>query len=199
MRIAISSRNRLFREGIASILTTRDNCEIVAIASTAKECLAASPHNPPQAVIIDREGSSQADLDFILGAKVYGKFGLVLVASESQVPGFENVIPYDSSGLDLARAVREVAGPEEPYRKQKRRKTPNNPFELTPREYEIALMIGRGLNNKAIAEGSGLKEQTVKNLVGAIMRRLRCNTRVQLALRLAQRSSEQDPTGPLAP
>jgi DNA-binding NarL/FixJ family response regulator len=57
---------------------------------------------------------------------------------------------------------------------------------LTPRENDIALKIAEGLSNRDIASELNLAEQTVKNLVSVIMRKMGCRNRVQVALILSK-------------
>jgi DNA-binding NarL/FixJ family response regulator len=57
---------------------------------------------------------------------------------------------------------------------------------LTPREMEILKYIGLGLLNKQIAAQLGISEQTIKNHVTSILRKLNANARTEavvLALR----------------
>ncbi len=57
---------------------------------------------------------------------------------------------------------------------------------LTPREMEILKYIGQGLLNKQIALELGISEQTIKNHVTSILRKLNANARTEavvLALR----------------
>ena len=44
--------------------------------------------------------------------------------------------------------------------------------KLTPRESEIVLLATRGNLNKQIAESLGIAEQTVKNMLGSVYKRL---------------------------
>lgn len=191
MRIAISSRNKLFREGLACILKAREGCEIVALASTAKESLKSSGNKLPHVIVIDSQGAEQSDLDYILGAQLYHQFGLVLVAAEGEeAAGFEKVVRTNKSGFELVKAVR-LASRKRPERRPARNApNPDNPQALSPRETEIASMVAQGLSNKAIAEAAGIKEVTVKNFVALIMKKLGCNNRVQVALKLASRDKE---------
>jgi PAS domain S-box-containing protein len=50
---------------------------------------------------------------------------------------------------------------------------------LTSREHEVLSCLARGNSNKEIAAQLGISEQTVKNHVAAIMRKLRVNDRTQ--------------------
>ncbi|MEV6110312.1 LuxR C-terminal-related transcriptional regulator [Streptomyces sp. NPDC051940] len=52
---------------------------------------------------------------------------------------------------------------------------------LTPRQVQVALLVGEGLTNRQIAARLELSEWTVVNHVRHIMRRLGCSSRVQVA------------------
>jgi DNA-binding NarL/FixJ family response regulator len=53
---------------------------------------------------------------------------------------------------------------------------------LTRREADVVKLVALGKSNKQIADQLGLREQSIKNLVSAVMRKLNCENRVQLAL-----------------
>lgn len=57
---------------------------------------------------------------------------------------------------------------------------------LTPREHEIAILVGQGECNKRIAQCLQISEQTVKSHLTVIFRKLNVSDRVHLALRVAQ-------------
>lgn len=57
---------------------------------------------------------------------------------------------------------------------------------LTPREREIATMVGEGDCNKRIAQRLQISEQTVKAHLTVIFRKLNVTDRIHLALRVAQ-------------
>ncbi len=54
--------------------------------------------------------------------------------------------------------------------------------QLTQREYSVAVNVGKGLNNKEIAEALDITERTVKAHLTAIFEKLDLRDRVQLAL-----------------
>jgi DNA-binding NarL/FixJ family response regulator len=58
---------------------------------------------------------------------------------------------------------------------------------LTPREIEIAGLIGQGVSNKRIARHLAIAEQTVKGHLTAIFRKIGVVDRTKLALLLAHR------------
>lgn len=53
---------------------------------------------------------------------------------------------------------------------------------LSKREYEVLLLLARGLNNKMIGEELFISEKTVKNHITQIFKKLEVNDRVQAAL-----------------
>ena len=53
---------------------------------------------------------------------------------------------------------------------------------LTKREYEIALLVGRGESNKQIARQLDITERTVKAHLTEIFRKLAISDRIKLAL-----------------
>lgn len=54
--------------------------------------------------------------------------------------------------------------------------------ELSPREHEVALWIGRGLSNKRIAREMGVTERTVKAHLSNIFQKTPVSDRLELAL-----------------
>jgi DNA-binding NarL/FixJ family response regulator len=54
--------------------------------------------------------------------------------------------------------------------------------DLSPREHEVALWIGRGLSNKRIAREMGVTERTVKAHLSNIFRKTPVSDRLELAL-----------------
>lgn len=56
--------------------------------------------------------------------------------------------------------------------------------QLTPREQEVALAVGRGISNKEIAQELEITERTVKAHLSAIFEKLGIRDRLQLVVRL---------------
>lgn len=62
--------------------------------------------------------------------------------------------------------------------------------ELTPQQFRVLSMLADGLLNKQIAFDLGVSEATVKAHMTAIMRKLGCNNRTQVALVASQLAVE---------
>ena len=58
----------------------------------------------------------------------------------------------------------------------------DGPNRISARELEIITLVARGLENKEIAQHLGIREQTVKNHLGRVMRKVDVRNRQELAL-----------------
>lgn len=64
---------------------------------------------------------------------------------------------------------------------------------LTRRELDVAKLVAQGMSNRRISQTLDLQEQSVKNLVSSVMRKLGCENRVQVALKLTgQQTAVED-------
>ena len=61
---------------------------------------------------------------------------------------------------------------------------------LTPREREIARLVGEGINNKLIARRLDITERTVKAHLGSVFAKLGVTGRLQLALLVTGRAGD---------
>jgi len=124
---------------------------------------------------------------FIHGARLVHGFGLVLVSDkpatifspDDEVP----VVGSNATSEDLFNALRQVIPDAGPLRRPRARRA--SQFGLSAREHEIAELVAKGLSNRKISDATGLQEQTVKNMVSTVIRRLSCENRTQVALKLA--------------
>ena len=55
---------------------------------------------------------------------------------------------------------------------------------LSPREYQVARLVAGGRSNRQIAEQLAISEQTVKNHIQSIFRKLSLSNRVELTIRI---------------
>lgn len=199
MRLVICGREPLYRDAIASLLAHEGNFDVVASESTPRACLTATKDHQAQVIVLDGSGLLQNDIEFFLGARAYGDFGVILIGQEGALEAkdhmLDTVLARQADPQDLFRAIREVGAifiktPVDKVREK--RQNYGAGIELTRREFEVASLVGRGLSNRRIAAVTGLREQSIKNLVSVIMRKLKCENRVQVALRLTSVSVSED-------
>ncbi len=191
MRIAVCSREVLCGEALASLLSHEGKFDVVALETHPRACLAATKEHRAQLIILAGSGLLSNDLEFVMGAHAYGDFGIILIGGKGLYDprdhSIDAILDTEADSQTLFKTVREVGatfvrvpGP----RVRERRQNYGAGIELTRREYEVANLVSKGFSNRRIAEVTGLQEQSIKNLVSVIMRKLKCENRVQVALRL---------------
>ena len=199
MRIVLCSRELLSREALASLLSHEGNFDVVADESTPRACLTATKEHRAQLIVLQGEGLQENDIEFFMGARAYGDFGIILIGGEGLFDAGDHnldaVIDRQTGSAALFRTIREVGARfvQTPVgRVREQRQNYGAGIELTRREFEVASLVGKGLSNRRIAAVTGLREQSIKNLVSVIMRKLKCENRVQVALRLTSVSVSED-------
>ncbi len=191
MRIALCCKEPLFCQALSSLLNHQGNFDVVASESKPRACVGAAKDQRAQVIVVDSTNLERNELEFLMGARAYGDFGVALIAGEDEDfndYGVDTVYSRSSGGAGLIKAIREVGANFAHAvggRVREGRGTYNNRFELSRREYEVASLVAKGYSNRKISEAVNLKEQSVKNLVSVIMRKLKCENRVQVALRLS--------------
>lgn len=193
MRIALCSKEPLFREALGSLLSHEGNFDVVAKESQPRTCLTSAKEQRANIIVVDGDTMEPNELEFFMGARAYGDFGIAVVAREEDRERVaqhqpDAVITRDKGSIPLFKAIREMGAqfvrvPTGRVR-DGRSHGYNSEFELTRREFEVASLVAKGFSNRRIAAVTGLREQSIKNLVSVIMRKLKCENRVQVALRL---------------
>jgi two-component system nitrate/nitrite response regulator NarL len=69
--------------------------------------------------------------------------------------------------------------------------TPQRSLDLTPRQWDVARGIARGLQNKTIARELNLSHQNVRQIVVSIYKRLGVHSRAELAIAVDKNSGAQ--------
>lgn len=192
MRISLCSKEPLFSEALASLLNHEGSFQVVGTEKGPRAAVVAAKEHRAQAIVVDSVGIEPNELDFLMGARTFGEFGIVLIHPEEDVRyidyGVDGRIDRGANSATLFRVVREVGaqfGAVRPGRVREGARNYGSGLELTRREYEVAMLVAKGFSNRRIAVITGLREQSIKNLVSVIMRKLKCENRVQVALRLA--------------
>ncbi|MGA8724250.1 MAG: response regulator transcription factor [Acidimicrobiales bacterium] len=210
IRVFLLDDHELVREGIRALLESDDQIEVVGEASTAAEALARAPLAKPDVAILDvrlEEGSgievcrelrsaspdliclmltSFADDEALYASVMAGAAGYVLkqIKSRDLIADVKKV----ASGASLmdpravARVVERIANP--PRTEQAR-------SSLSPQEGRILDLIADGKTNRQIADTMFLSENTVKNYVTTLLRKLKMTSRTEAAIYVTKLRSGQ--------
>ncbi|MGH3086897.1 MAG: response regulator transcription factor, partial [Rubrobacteraceae bacterium] len=66
-------------------------------------------------------------------------------------------------------------------------------LDLTEREREVVRLVAAAMTNKQVASALYISEQTVKNHIKSILKKLHLKNRVELALRAQRLAAKHDP------
>jgi DNA-binding NarL/FixJ family response regulator len=162
---------------------------------------------PPDVLLLDIDGAAESGL--ALARKIRARSPSIAVVVLASNPNDEQLfevlkgqaasyLSKETTAEQLIEIIRRVAHGEHPINEtlttrpkvaekvllqfqELSRRTEAEAFlsPLTPREMEILQYIGRGFLNKQIAAELGIGEQTIKNHVRSILRKLNANARTE--------------------
>jgi DNA-binding NarL/FixJ family response regulator len=211
IRTAIVGGIRLYREGLAEILSQRPDVQVVSSASDLEESRAQILETQPDVILLDMATPGSYDLAILLtklapAARIIA-LGVddsepeVMQCFEAGVAGYvprsgtlENLIDsIQSAVLGQLRCSPQIAGV------LLRRVTALSgghhqavPLAtLTSREREILELIDQGCSNKEIARRLGIEVATVKNHVHNTLEKLKVHRRGEAAARVRTQSSRK--------
>jgi len=207
IQVFILSQQSLFRQGIKHSLSSIDDMEISGVAEANDEVLSTIDNLPPDVIIVDIDALS--DNGLALARKIkqrLSNIGLIALTSNPNDTQFFQVLKAQAAAYlhkeitadQLADTIRRVAHGEHPINESltTRPNVANQVLQqfqklswqnevgafisrLTPRETEILNYIAQGYLNKQIAIKLGISEQTIKNHVTSILRKLNANARTE--------------------
>ena len=213
-QVLIISQQSLFRHGIQHSLSNQPDLVVIGTSDINDDVLTSIDNMPPDVALMDIDGSPDAGLSLARKIKQHSpSIAIVVLASNpSDEQLFEvlkgqaaSYLSKETTADNLLETIRRVAHGEHPINEslttrpkvaeqvllqfqELSRRTEAESFisPLTPREMEILKYIGQGYLNKQIAVELGISEQTIKNHVTSILRKLNANARTEavvLALR----------------
>jgi two-component system response regulator DevR len=201
IRVFLLDDHELVREGIRSLLESDAEIEVVGEASTGAEALIRVPLAKPDVAILDvrlEDGdgievcrdlrsanpdliclmlTSFADDEAMFASVIAGAAGYVLkqIKARDLIDDVKKV----STGASLmdprtvARVVERIANPPQ---------ADPSMSSLSPQEARILDLIADGKTNRQIADAMFLSENTVKNYVTGLLRKLKVSSRTEAAI-----------------
>jgi DNA-binding NarL/FixJ family response regulator len=203
LRVAVVDDHTLFREGVRRIVQAERDLSFAGQAGTVAEAVAMVDAARPDLLLLDLRLADSHGLDLL--ARLTGRPGaprvvIVTAFPEDQVMaeavrlGARGVVLKDAAPEALLAAIRRVAAgelslpPDMATRlvgtlAQHAGAPGRTPYgQLTPREREIVVLVGRGLKNRDIAQRLEVAEKTVKGHLTNIFHKIGVADRLELAL-----------------
>jgi DNA-binding NarL/FixJ family response regulator len=210
IRVLISSHQSLLRRGIEQALSQVEDMEISGAAEINDELLSTMDNLPPDVVVVDID--TPAGDGFAITRQIKQRLpniGIIALAAncddakilEAIKAQASDCLSKEISAEQLVESIRRVARGEHPINESlvthpiiadqvlrqfqvlsQHNETKNLVSPLTPRETEILGYVAQGMLNKQIATQLGISEQTIKNHVTSILRKLNANARTEAVI-----------------
>jgi len=201
IRVMIADDHAIVRSGIAALLDTTPDMELVAEARDGKEAVERAMETAPDVILMDlvmpgvdgvaaiRRIMARRPESRILVLTSYSTDKQVFSAIRAGAAGYhlKSLAP-----LELEAAIRQVAqgksalNPSVAQRVLSELTKPSSTSpcrdRLTPRETEVLQLIAQGMSNRTIADTLIISEVTVRTHVSRILSKLRLASRTQAAL-----------------
>ena len=197
-RILLVDDHAVIRMGLASLLGTCAELEVVGSVGDGTECIRESLARRPDVIVLDLQ---MPEMDGIETARALRRdwpeakililttFGASTALHQALRAGARGAILKSSDLRELRRAIAEVAAGRTYLSAEVEQILATEPSvpDLPPRQREILDSITRGLSNADIATQLGISVPMVKEHLTALFRRLGVSNRTE-AVALALRS-----------
>lgn len=195
IRVLIVDDHPLVRAGIAGLLATSRDMDVVAQAADGASALAAAAEHRPDVVLMDLSMPAMDGIEatarlraenpscHVVVLTSFDDRTRVLAALHAGAVGYQL---KDAEPAALIAAVRSAAAGDVPLDPRAARALLPEPDAgspvLTVREEQVLRLIARGHSNKQIGHELGIAERTVKAHVGHLFRRIDVRDRTSAAL-----------------
>jgi len=188
----------LMRAGLRGVIAGADDMRVVGMAADGAEALESVATTSPDVVLMDL---SMPGMDGVTATRriteEYPDVDVVVLTSyideqrvlEAMDAGAIGYVLKDTDPVDLLAAIRSAAQGHSPLDPRvartilhTRRAAPPAAGELTEREQEVLMLVGRGMANKQIARVLGIREGTVKAHLTSVFQRIGVRDRTSAAL-----------------
>lgn len=204
LRVLVADDHPLFREGVVHSLSSEEDIEVVAEASSGEGAVRLAMELMPDLVVLDLDMPKGGGIAATRQIAASCPATAILILTVSEDPddllqalkaGARGYVLKGVPAHGLLHAVRTVTGGEvyvtptlaSSILHEMTREETVDPFDqLTPREREILELVAEGHTNREIGEQLYLAEKTVKHYMTNVLQKLQVRSRVEAAL-LAQR------------
>jgi two-component system, NarL family, response regulator len=198
IRVLIVDDHPVVRAGLASMLGTQTELEIVGSAASGEEALAKLGQAKPDVLLLDLRMHGLSGVETLIAMKRAADETRVIILTSFETDediyravqaGAQGYLLKDTSLKEMVTAIRTVHSGKRyiPQDIAARLADRMMRTDLTPREIEILKLLSKGPTNKQIGQALGISENTVKNHVNSIIEKLEVADRTEAATTAIQR------------
>ena len=210
IRVVLLDDHEIVRSGVANMVNSHDDMEVVGEASTAAEIVRVVARERPDVAVLDVRLGEDDGNGIAACREIRSEFPdtacLILTSFaddeamvDASIAGAAGFVLKQIRGNDLIESIRKVAAgallldaAETRMAMQRLRSTEAGALEhLTDQERRVFDLIGEGFSNREIGEALSIAEKTVKNYVSQVLAKLGMVRRTEaaaLAARLEERT-----------
>lgn len=198
IRVLLADDHPIVRGGIRSMLAGEEGIEVVGEASDGGEALEMVGSLRPDVVLLDMEMPVKTGIEVatelatshpevrVLALSAYDDDAYIFGVLDAGAAGY---MTKDEAPDMIVHAVRGVAAGDDQWissrvaEKMVRRRRSfleRQSADLSPREKEVVVLVGKGMTNPQISETLFISEGTVKNHVSHIYDKLDIRTRAEV-------------------
>lgn len=192
IRVLIADDHKIVRAGLASLLGTENDIDVVGQAANGREAVEQTLRLMPDVVLMDLMmpvmDSVQATEKIHVAAPrvkvvILTTFGTSDGIAHALTAGATGALMKNADDSELADAIRKAFRGEEAVAEEIRLQLELNPPvpALTPRQRDILDSMVRGLTNPDIAKQFGICQDRVKEHINAILVKLGAANRTEAA------------------
>lgn len=197
IRVLIVDDHAIVRDGLASLIGSAHDMEVVAVASDGAEAVTVAAEHEPDIVLMDLSMPGVAGVDAtrqIVEANPEAR--VVVLTSFSDERRITDALQAGACGYllkdaepdELLRGIRaavEGGAPLDPKAARvllDNQRLPHADTNLSARELEVLGLVAQGMANKHIARRLGISDRTVKAHLTRVFRTIGVTDRTQAAL-----------------
>lgn len=197
IRVMLVDDHPAFRKGLAALIESEEDLEVVAEAGDGREALEIFRLKRPDVVLMDLRLPGMGGVEATIAIRKEFPSARIIVLTtfdldediyRAMQSGAQSYLLKDTPDEQLAGTIRAVHAGQQPLlpKMAERLAARQQRADLSPREMEVLQLLIKGRSNKEIAQALYLSEDTIKAHLKTLFAKLKVQDRTQAAINAIQ-------------